>query len=144
MQSFWHRVFRTTSINAIVPKKCAPKTCEIDAKRWAMGLAWEKVRCWRGLILYGILPVDASSSLEPKHRRFISVNGKVGKEGRALLEGSGAKNAELLARVLHRAAVTERSLHTLHRETLTQRSLHTQRLLHRAAFTQRRFRQRSF
>ena len=24
MQSFWHRVFRTNSMNAIVPKKCAP------------------------------------------------------------------------------------------------------------------------
>ena len=36
MQSFWHRGFKTNSINAIVPKKCAPKTCEIDAKCWAM------------------------------------------------------------------------------------------------------------
>ena len=45
-RAFWHRVFRTNSINAIVPKKCARKTCEIDAKCWAMGHAWEKVRGW--------------------------------------------------------------------------------------------------
>ena len=44
MQSLRHRVFKTNSINAIVPKKCAPKTCEINAKRWTMGHAWEKVR----------------------------------------------------------------------------------------------------
>ena len=56
-----------------------------------MGLAWEKVRCWRGLILYGILPVDASSSLEPKYRRFISVNGKVGKKGELCWKGAALK-----------------------------------------------------
>ena len=46
MQSFWQRVFKSNSINALVPKKCAPKTCEIDAKCWAIEHPWEKfVRC---------------------------------------------------------------------------------------------------
>ena len=46
MQRYWYRVFRANSINTIVPKKSAPKTCEIYAKRWAMGHTWELVRGW--------------------------------------------------------------------------------------------------
>ena len=30
------QVFRTNSINAIVPKNCAPKTCQAVCKHWAM------------------------------------------------------------------------------------------------------------
>ena len=33
------RVFRTNSLNAIVPKNCAPKTFQVVCKRWAMGHA---------------------------------------------------------------------------------------------------------
>ena len=60
---------------------------------------------------------------------------------RALLGGSGTENAELLARVLHRAAFTEElyteELYTedlLHREACTQRGLYAQNLLHREKF----------
>ena len=42
------RVFRTNSINAIVPKNCAPKTFQVVSKRWAMGHA--KLR-WQGATL---------------------------------------------------------------------------------------------
>jgi len=33
MHSCWHDFFRTNSINAIVPKNCAPKTCQAVRKR---------------------------------------------------------------------------------------------------------------
>ena len=59
---------------------------------------------------------------------------------------SGTENAELLARVLHRAAFTEElyteELYTadlLHGEACTHGGLYTQSLAHRETFTQERF-----
>ena len=60
-----------------------------------------------------------------------------------MLGGSGTENAELLARVLNRAAFTQRSFTqrrgALHGGSFTQRSLYTGRTLHTESFTQRNF-----
>ena len=67
-----------------------------------------------------------------------------------MLGGSGTENAELLARVLHRAAFTQRSFtqrsftrrifytgKLVHREGFTHRIFYTGKVLHTKAFTQR-------
>ena len=67
--------------------------------------------------------------------------------GRALLGGSGTENVELLARVLHRAAFTQRSFtrrsfyteKLVHREDFTQSLFYTEKLLHRKGFAHRSF-----
>ena len=74
------------------------------------------------------------------------------RERALLLGGSGTENAELLARVLHRAAFTQRSFtqrnftrrsfyteKLVHREDFTQRIFYTEKLLHRKGFTHRSF-----
>ena len=86
------RIFRTNSINAIVPKDwTGAKDFSNGAKRWAKGHAghaWEKVLCRRGFHFARrsvrrclvFAPFAAKQTKrEPKHRICISVNGQVGK-----------------------------------------------------------------
>ena len=104
-------------------------------------------------ILHGVLSLYAWFSLprsklnENPSIGYASAERKGGEIyslGRALLGGSGTEDAELLPRVLHKAAFYTEDLYTLHRGALrggsfTRRSLYTGRTSHTESFTQRNF-----
>ena len=55
MQSCWQGFYRTNSTNAIVPKNCVPKTCQM-VYRWVVEHASEKLRDWRDVVIsHGVL-----------------------------------------------------------------------------------------
>ena len=157
------RIFQDKFHQRDCPEKSVPKTCQTVSKRWAKGHAghaWENFFAGGVFILLGVLSVDAWFLL-PLQRSKLNDNPSIGYAsawtdrwgnslGRALLGGSGTENAELLARVLHRAAFTQRSFtqrsftrgifytgKLVHREGFTHRIFYTGKVLHTKAFTQR-------
>ena len=160
-QSCWHGFFRTHSINAIVPKnwcqrllkRClnAEHTLSKGTCRTCMGICsllegFSFCTAFCPSMLGFCLVCFAA-------RGYASAGNSL---RRALLGGSGTENAELLARVLHRAAFTQRRftqrnftrrsfyteklVHTeelFHTDVLTQRNFYTEQLLHTDTFTHR-------
>ena len=133
---------------------------DFSNERWAKGHAghaWEHVLCWRGLRFARrsvrrclvFAPFAAKQTKRDMHQRE-RTGGEIA--WGEMLGGSGTENAELLARVLHRAAFTQRSFtqrsftrrifyaeKLAHRKDFTHRAFYTEKLLHRKGFTHRSF-----